>query len=125
MTLRVLLIAVLLAVCVVQAGDRLRVSLPGLVATAPADIWVTIRLDPEAGDQAMIFSVIGDPGEVRSSTWALDGANGWHIKQDLTKALGPGCYQVFAEIHNAAHLIAVAHSPMLTVLGREGNPCED
>jgi hypothetical protein len=121
---RIALAFVLVAVCAVEAGDRLRVSLPAAVAQAPADVWVTIHMEPEPEDRAMRFSVVGEPGEYRSSTWVLDGANGWRIKQDWTRHLGPGCYQWYAEILDASGKpLAVAHTPEFTVLGRDGNPC--
>lgn len=123
---RAVFILLIVAVCVCQAGDRLRISLPAIAASAPADVWVTIHLEPEEADRAMHYYVVGEPGESRSSVWKLEGENGWHIRQDETKHLPAGCYMWFAEVLDVdGRTRSVAHSPQMAVFGHDGNPCED
>lgn len=110
-------------------ADAPRVSLrsPGGIATAPADWWVLITIDPKPENRVLVIEADGEPGEYRRSDVELDGERAPRLRQVWFKRITTGCYYFSAEVYGSGgRLLGRATTPPLHVVGHgsDGDPCE-
>lgn len=107
----------------VAEQERIGVRISGYAATAPADAWMVITVDPQPEDRLLIVEVIGEPGEYRRSDRAVPGEHGPRIRQEWFRHLAVGCYYFVASIADHAKVLARAQAGPLSVIGLDGDPC--
>lgn len=122
---RITQLALIVAVCVLQAGDRVSVKSPGAFARQGEDWWILVTVEPN--DQNRLLIVEADGGLYRRSDEELSGKSP-KVRQVHFASLAPGCYVFAATVIDADRRIyrSVA-AQRLAVIGRmtDGNPCED
>lgn len=104
---------------------RVSIRSPGRIASAPADWWVTIVIEPHAEHRQLIVMADGQPGEYRRSDYALEGERAARIRQIWFKSLPAGCYWFTAAVADHQKVLASAIAGPVSIIGLEGNLCAE
>lgn len=106
---------------VVTGEPRLAIQTRTAIASAPADIALTITLVRHPDNRLLVIETIGD--EYRRSAYQLDGEQAPRLWQRWEKALPAGCYTFMASVYSATQLAGAAQTAQVRVIGLGGDPC--
>ena len=104
-------------------GPRVAIRQPGAIASAPADWWILVTVDPRPEHRFLIVIADGQPGEYRRSDYALDGGRAARLRQIWFKALPEGCYWFSAAVADTSAVLASVTSGPVHFIGLAGDPC--
>jgi hypothetical protein len=108
-----LAILTICAVASAQSQERVEIRLRGRFYTEPATVQVTIAVQPDIHNRALLVAADGER-LFRSSEVALDGEHSQRIHMVEFKNLPAGQYVLRAEVHSSNDVRAVAEQ-LLTI----------
>ena len=108
-------------------ADTPRVSIrhQGRIASAPADWWITVTVDPRPEHRQLLIIMDGQPGEYRRSDYALEGERAASIRQIWFKAVPAGCYWFSAAVADSVKVLDSVVSGPVHVIGLDGDLCPE